>query len=66
MRDGGGVHTLVRSKHDGIVGVGVGCGDGCGDGRLAQVVGYSVGQLDFAYEAGYAACGEVRDRGGGF
>jgi len=30
------------------------------------VVGYPVGQLDFAHEAGYAACGEVGDRGGGF
>jgi len=64
-RGGGKFHSLVRSKHDGVVGVGVGvgCGDGCGGGRSALVVRYSVGQLDFAHEAGYVACGEVRDRG---
>ena len=60
------VHTLVCSKHNVVVGVGVGCGDGCDGGRLAGVVGYPVGKLNFAHEAGCAACGEVRDRGDDF
>jgi len=65
-RGGGRVYNLVRSEHNGVVGVYVGCGDGCDGGRLARVVGYPVGQLNFAHEAGYAACGEVRSRGGDF